>query len=295
LKHVSIFVSVLLLGVMLAACGGDADPTATVAPSPPTETPAPAAAEPTATPTVEPAEPTATEVPPTPTAEPTVEPTATATEPAATPTTPPPAPTATAEPTADTAVPTETGNGESDPVVEAALLEMLLTEEELPEEYELFFMGPVGPSDDNLEFCNEPSFSRPDDRLASVEAEYDRDPEVGPFLLQSLTAYPEEIAAEAFDYVRTVTSNCSEWEDEDGLTYRLQVIDLPDYGDESHGLSMTFEIVDGIEAEVRFSLARFGGILMAMGYIVVFDGDFDEFDAITELAVEKIEAAEFRP
>lgn len=285
--------SMVLLGVLLAACGGDdADPTATVAPLAATATVAPAEAEPTATATEEPAEPTATEVPPTPTTEPTVEPTATATEPAATPTT---AATATVEPTEDAAAPTGETDIESDPVVEAALLDMLLTEEELPEEYLEVFSGPVGVSGDGLEFCNEPSFSSPENRLASVEAEFERNPDFGPFLLQSLTAYPDDVATEAFDYVRTITSNCADWEDEDGLTYYIEVIEMPDYGDESHGLSMTFEVVEGIEAEVRFSLARFGGVLLAMGYIVVFDGDFAEFDSIVELAVDKIEAADFQP
>lgn len=303
LKKTSLLVAMLLLSVMLAACGGDdEDPTATVAPPAATATPAApgdsdddaAEDEPEPTETIAEVEPTPTVEPATPTIEPTEEPVS---EPTAEPTEEPATPTVesvpTEEPTVDTAEPTEPLDTGGDPAVEAALLDMLLAEEDLPEPYALFEVGPTARSDAGMTFCNQPSFSNPEARVAGVEAEFDRDPVEGPFILQSLTVYDGDISAEAFEYVRGVISECDEWVDEDGLTYQLEIIDVPDYGDESFGMMMTFDVPPVGEASAYFTLARFDTVLMVMGYLGLTNIDVDEFNSVTETAVEKIEAAEF--
>lgn len=308
IKTFSLLACMLLLSVMLAACAGgdDDDPTATVVPS--TATTEPAAAEDEdeeedASPTAEAAdEPTATEEPSEPTVEPTeeAEPTATEestqepTEAVSTPEvsgTMPPVATEDADGPAGTAE----ADYEPDPAVEAALMDMLLTEEEVPEEFVLVSAGPVATSNGGLTFCNEESFSRPEARLGSVEAEFEVDPQLGPFVLESLTAYDEEVAAEAFDYARDITTSCEEWTDEDGVTYQLEIIEVPDYGDDSHGLRMTFEVPGAGQAAVEITLARFGGVLLAMGFISLEGTDTTQFQEITETAIEKIEAADPLP
>lgn len=314
IKNFSLLACVLLLSVMLAACGGDDedDPTATVAA--PTATTAPSAADdetedeeeasPTAeiaeTPTEAAEEPTATatEEVATPTVEPTEEAEPTATTESAEATATPEAPaTQPAEPTEGTADPTATSEAEfePDPAVEAALLDMLLTAEDVPAEFQLVSSGPVATSNGGLTFCNAESFSRPEARLGSVEVEFEADPQMGPFVLESLTAYDADTAAEAFDYARDITMSCEEWTDEDGLTYQLETVEVPEYGDDSHGLRMTFEVPGAGLASVEFTLARFDGVLLAMGFISIEGTDTSQFQEITEAAIAKIEAADPLP
>ena len=301
LKKASILACMLLLSVMLAACGGDddEDPTATVAA--PTATTEAAAGddeedEETATATEEVAEATATEEPATPTSEPTEapDPTATtaATEPPATPTE---STEGVPEPTADAEADATPEMVESDPVAEAALMDMVVTEEELPEGWTLFQVAPSVSEGGGLTFCNAESFSRPEERLAAVDAEFERDPLQGPFLLQSLTAYPEATATEAFEVSRDITSSCEEWTDEDGIAYQLSVEERPDYGDESYGLRMTFEAPGAGAVTADFTLVRIGGLLLALGHLGVGELDNEEFTTITETVVDKMEAAEYRP
>lgn len=301
LKKASILACMLLLSVMLAACNGDdEDPTATVA-APATTTTAAAgddaeADEETATATEEVAEATATDEVSTPTSEPTEDPdptaTTAATEPAGTPTE---STGATAEPTADGQSESTPGVVNADPEAEAALLDMVVTEEELPEGWTLFQVAPSVSESGGLTFCNSESFSRPEERLAAVEAEFERDPQAGPFLLESLTAYPEETAMEAFEFSRDITSSCEEWTDEDGITYQLSVEERPDYGDESYGMRMTFEAPGAGEITADFTLVRIGGVLLALGYLGLGELDNAEFTTITETVVEKIEASDYRP
>ena len=299
-RNAAVLICVLLVSVLLAGCGGD-DPEPTVTPPPAAATATPPAVAEVETPTVEPATPTpepvsptatATGVVPTPTLESaatsTVAPTAT-TAPAATATTD----AGTADPTATEPAPLPTSGTDAD--AEAALLAMVVTEEELPEGWVLYLVGPAVSESGGLTFCNAESFSRPGERLAAVDAEFERDPIVGPFLLQNLTAYSEETAIEAFEYSREITSSCEEWTDEDGLTYQLSVEDRPDYGDDSYGLRMTFEAPGAGQIIADFTLVRVGGILLALGHLGIDELDTEEFTVIAGTVVDKIEASDFRP
>jgi hypothetical protein len=294
-RNAAVLICVLLVSVLLAGCGGD-DPEPTVTPPPAEATATPPAVAEVETPTVVPATPTTEPAPPTATAT-QVAPTATL-EPAATSTVEPtattaPVATATADPTATEPLPVPTNEPDAD--AEAALLAMVVTEDELPEGWTLFQVGPSISESGGLTFCNAESFSRPGERLAAVDAEFERDPVVGPFLLQSLTAYPEETAIEAFDYSREITSSCDEWTDEDGLTYQLSVEERPGYGDESYGLRMTFEAPGTGKIVTDFTLVRIGGLLLALGHLGIDELDTEEFTVITGTVVDKIEASDYRP
>jgi hypothetical protein len=300
-RNAAVLICVLLVSVLLAACGGD-DPDPTVTPLPAAATVTPPAVADVETATPEPAA-TSTSQAVAPTAPPTATEPAATVEPTATSTVAPVATTApvatataeavTADPTATETAPLPTSETDAD--AEEALLAMVVTEEELPEGWALFQVGPAVSESGGLTFCNAESFSRPGERLAAVEAEFERDPIVGPFLLQSLTAYPEETAIEAFEYSREITGSCEEWTDEDGLTYQLSVEDRPGYGDDSYGLRMTFDAPGAGQIIADFTLVRFGGILLALGHLGIDELDTEEFTDITGTVVARIEASDYRP
>lgn len=291
-KHVSIFACLLLLGAMLTACGGSDDPTATVVP--PTATTAPVdgdadeepttPSEPSPTATSEPAETATTEPTITPTPEPTFTPR------------PEPTPTSNALPTEDAGE--EMPDGEGDDVdemdVDAILLEMLITEADLPDEWVLYQARSAPNSVSDVVFCDASPFGGRDGRLGSVEAEFDQDPTNGPFLLQGLSAYPEDIAIEAFEHTRQVTSECTGWVEEDGSEYVVQVVDVPAMGDESLGIRMTFDVPEGM-VMADFTFVRVGGLLVVMAWLTLEDVDTGQFNEITWIAIDRVESSEFRP
>lgn len=299
-KKLTLVLCAVLLSVMLAACGGDdPDPTATP-PAAPTateaaaddaageEAPTEVAATPTeaaaaATPTEETVMPT-TEPEPTGTVAPasTVEPTATAE--AAT-----VDPTATGETTAPEPTP------EVDSEAEAALFEMALAEEDLPEGWMLTFSDVVTESELDTTFCNVDPFSSPGGRIAAVELEFEISVDEGPFLLQNLTAYPEEVSIEAMEYARTEIVSCDEWTDEFDTTYQIQDLELPAYGDESFAVLLSFEIPEAGQVPVAFAFVRVDGILISVGYIDMVEIDMQQLETIIERAVEKVEASDYRP
>lgn len=298
-KPVLIFACLLLLGVMLTACGGSDDPTATVVP--PTATTAPvddaSDEEPTApgepsstvetTPTSESAE-TATNGPvTTPTPRPTFTPR------------PEPTPTSNALPTEDAGEGEEVPDGEDvddggETDVDSILLDMLITEGDLPDEWVLYQARPAPNSVSDVTFCNAEPFDGQGERLGSVEAEFDQDPTNGPFLLQGLAAYPEAMAIEAFNHTRQVTSECSDWVDEDGTEYVVQVVDVPAMGDESLGIHMTFDVPEG-SAMADFTFVRVGGLLVVMAWLTLDEVDTAQFNEITRTAIDRVEASDFRP
>lgn len=202
---------------------------------------------------------------------------------------------ATAEATGTITDATPQATIEVDTEAEAALFEMALTEEDLPEGFTQVSIMPVTEIDQGLTFCNEEPFTTEEGRLASVEAEFEVDPEIGPFLLQNLTAYPEADSIDAMEYAQNVITGCDEWTDEDGVTYELTDLELPDYGDESFGVSLTLNIPEFGPVPASFAFVRVGGTLISLGYISIEEEGIVDFESIIETAVEKVEESDYRP
>lgn len=304
-KKASLILVALLLGVMVVACGDDDDD------ADPTATEPPAAAEATATTATDDAEATeedeatATEedaVTPTEEAAATAteelaDPTATEAEADETPTEATGAGSGTAEADATESDTEPTADATAGDVTEdeAALFEMALTEEDLPSGWTLTSSSAVTDDEVSLTFCNAEPYQSPEGRIAAIEQEFEMSPTTGPFLLQNLTAYPEEVAIEAAEYARGIIAECDEWTDEDGVTYQLSDLELPDLGDETFGMTMTFEVPGIGEVPTDFAFVRVGGVLISLGYISIDEGDDFDFEAVLEQAVEKVEESGYQP
>lgn len=289
----------LLVAVLLVACGDDDDdadtdvaPTATTAAVAATTEPETADAE--STPTEEPAdEPTATTEPQ-------------PTEPAATPTEEAietPTEEAVATPTADSTATDSDSTPEADetpasqvadPEVEAVLFEIALTEEDLPEGWTSAGMSASDETGADQGFCNAEKFAGIGERIASIDAEFEGSPDLGPFLIQNLAAYPEDLAIEAMEYVREVTSACTEWTDDEGVPYSLEVQEgYPQFGDESFVARITFEAPGVGSVPGEFVFIRVGELLSAVGYVDILEIDQAEVEELATLAAEKMQDADF--
>lgn len=296
-------ICLLLATLVLAACADDeesddATPTATAAAqATATEPSAGDGADATATPE---AEATATEEAATATTEPT-EVVATPTDDAATPTMDDATATSAADdttPTADSTADTEATPEATvfvDPEAEAALFEIALTEEDLPDGWTQISIIPLPPSSGGATFCGAEPYSSPEGRLAAVEAEFERDPNAGPFVYQNLTAYPEENAIEAMEHAQSVVASCDEWTDDDGMTYEISDLDLPDYGDDSFGIRVSLEVPGIGPVPTDLAFVRVGGILLSLGFVTIDEDARDQFEPIIEIAVEKMEDSDYRP
>jgi len=297
---------ILVIGLILTACGGDdPDPTPTSVPAPsPTATAAaneePAIddaatedddPEPATAATGTQAPPTATEELSTPTTEPTPTELATAThEP--TPTiestsTTEPEPTSSADSSGQRVLPVLPDD--ADP--EEVMLGWLLTEEMFPAGYQQVRVGSAVPPG-LFTFCGLDEFA--DDAtwnegwIAGVESEHEVDETNGPFVLQSLAAYSGDTAAEAFAYNRASADACNEWEDPWDGTIFIELIDVPDVGDGSFGVRIFIDAVDFGRVHADFFIARFGEIVMTIGYAMIDESGESDFTMIHLRAVERL-------
>lgn len=297
IKTKSWLICMLLFAVLLVACGDDDDaedvatsvPAAieTTAPSDDSEaTPTEAADEPTeeaettaTTEATEEADETATE-----------ETSATATEDTGS---------AASTPDADA---TETDSGATpeadetpasqaaDPEVEAALFEIVLAEEDLPEGWTGTGVSAANSTEADPGFCNAEPFSGISERLASIDAEFEQSPDAGPFLIQNLAAYPEDLAIEAMEYAREITADCTEWTDDEGVEYTLEPQDdYPQFGNESFVLRISFEVPGVGAVPGEFVFARVGGLLTLLGYVDIMEIDPAQVEDLANLAVEKMQ------
>lgn len=181
----------------------------------------------------------------------------------------------------------------ADPEAEARLFEVILAEEDLPEGWTQTAVGPSNDVSSNLGFCNAEPFAGIEERLAGVEAEFEQSADLGPFLLQDLTAYPEELAIQAMDYTREITTNCTEWTDDEGLAYTLAPQDqYPTFGDDSFVIRITIEVPQFGPVASDFVFARVGGTLMLMGYVDAEEIDPAAVEEVVTLAIEKMQGAE---
>lgn len=308
LKTKSWLICMLLFAVLLVACGDD-DDTEDAATSIPAvvETTAPSdAADSEGTPTAaadeptEEAEMTSTSEPTEPAVTPTEEAVATATEEAVA--------TATEDEADETPMADSTATGTdgtpeadetpaaqaADPEVEAELFEIVLAEEGLPEGWTGTGVSAANDTEADPGFCNAEPFPGISERLASIDAEFEQSPEAGPFLIQNLAAYPEDLAIEAMEYAREITSDCTEWTDDEGIAYTLEPQDgYPQFGDESFVLRITFEVPGVGEVPGEFVFARVGGLLTLLGYVDILEIDPAQVEDLANLAVEKMQDADF--
>lgn len=185
---------------------------------------------------------------------------------------------------------TATGNAEPDvdPEVQAMLLDMLLTQEEMPGDWTLTSSGPGEDDGSETAFCDVPDFPLKDTRLGDAEAEFERDPSVGPFLIQQITAFPENVVLDAMAYARE-TLSCSEWTDEEtGYVFTVDPAYDPEIGDESVAVSFTLEIRDAGAADGEVFFVRVGNVVMAVTAIWVEPPGPGEVSTITRVGTEKI-------
>ncbi len=181
----------------------------------------------------------------------------------------------------------------ADPAVEAALFEIVLATEDLPTVWTEVRTSASYDVQTDLGLCNAEPYEGIEDRLASVEAEFEQDPTEGPFLIHDVTAYPEDQAIEAMEYAREITADCTEWTDEEGVTYTLEPQDdYPQFGDESFVLRITFEVPGIGPVPGEFVFIRVDGLLTFIGYVGLSEVDTAEVTDIAEIAVEKMENAD---
>lgn len=284
--HPSRLASLLLVGILLVACGGgDSDPTPTTAPATPTTVRATA----TATETGPEGSPTTADDTEAPDAVSTIAPTATR-GPVTTPT---PRPTFTPHPE-----PTPTSNTDApgDPTgIESILMGLLLTEDDLEEGWVYITSGPTGDAVGGVSFCAAEPFNSQGQKLGGVEAEFDWHPQNGPFLLQAVMAYPEEVAQEAFAYNRSVMQECDSWIEDDGTEISLEFVDAPELGDETMRIRLTFHITEVDTAVADFNFVRTGGFILVTAWLTLDDVDTEQFNTINRTAFDRIEASEYRP
>lgn len=178
---------------------------------------------------------------------------------------------------------------------ETALMDMLLTVEDLPEGWSLIGAGPDEPNVGGQTFCGLDQFSRPEAVAGIVEAEFAVDPNMGPLLLQRITAYPEDVAIEAFEHGRGVLDACTEWTDEDGTTFRISRVEVEPLGDESMGITIAYDVEGFATIYGNYYLSRIGGILVIINHLGVGELPFEEIMPFATTAIERIQSADFQP
>jgi hypothetical protein len=275
LRHLALFLCLVLFASLVAACGDDDDDTDNA-------TPTAANVAPTATTSDEP-EATATE--PEATATTATSPTASAG--AATETTDKATPTeAAVEPTESSGSPTATALTPD----EQAIMAVLLSPNDLPGEWnELRREVPADDEEDNPGFCGSGEFPRADEKIAQVEVEMQAGDNAR-FILQNLTEFEEETAVEAMAFARDSFS-CSEFTDEDGTTIRVEPADAEDLGDESFAMKVTFPVSDAGELAGDIYFVRIGGLISIATVLEVGSYDPDMTAQVAEIATDKMSDA----
>lgn len=195
-----------------------------------------------------------------------------------------PRPTATSRPTA-----TPTPSPTPTPVVTVSDLERaLLTTADLPGNWSESGVVDLG-ADEQDSICDQPGPDTVFEPLARAEVQFQQS-DLGPFVLQNLSAYRSEAeAGRVMDYLREATS-CSEWEDErNDRSWDVSSLRFPVKGDDTFGI------------ELRTSLAfigsaRFQGIFVQSGsYIVLLahgalgDVDIQTTEEYVDLALDELD------
>jgi hypothetical protein len=284
LRRTPLLLVVLLLASMLAACGGgDADPTATTAPSA-AATPTAAAATPTSPPAASEASPTA------PAASPTVVATATPTEAAS----PAPAPTRLI-PTPTPQPPASTPTAPVAEWDEQSLLELAHVQpEELRGAWSLdgaFIPSAVEEGEGSV--CNVAPFEQRETRLARLRAELSEGA-IPAFIIHDLAAFPVDIAPEAMAYAQESAASCTEWTNSEGQTFTVAPLDDPQLGDESFAVRISFT-TQGTDFDSDWYFVRVEGFVMSLTYVTAAGGDIAPGMYAAQLAAAKLTAVAESP
>lgn len=182
-------------------------------------------------------------------------------------------PSATSTPTrVPEATPTPRPSPTSTPVaapnpVESALLAMLPSADGLPAGWSLVSSGPVRGRQAGMLLCGVDPFPGASQKLAQVEAEYQRDDaRATASIIQGIVAFPEPTAIAAMAWARE-TITCQQWTDADGTSIVLGHFEDAGLGDES--LTTTLEVAMGGGPRVagRWYVVRKGGLIATIAYL----------------------------
>ena len=177
-----------------------------------------------------------------------------------------------------------------DPEVQAILLDMLLTQDEVPGEWTLTSSGPGEEDDRETAFCNVPDFPAKDTRYGDAEAVFEIDPSNGPFVTQQISAFPEDVVLDAMAYVRE-TLSCSEWTDEEtGFVFTVNPAYDPEIGEESVAVSFTLEVPGGVTGAGEAFFVRVGNYVMTVTAISLEPMGPGKVLTFAQTGTDKIEA-----
>lgn len=211
--------------------------------------------------------------------------------PTATPTSPAATRTATRAPEATpTPRPSPTPTAVPDPsAVESALLAMLPAGDSLPAGWSLVSSGPVRGRSGGTLLCGVDPFPGASEKMAEVEAEYQRDdPTAAASVLQDVVSFPEPVAIEAMAWARQ-TITCREWTDEDGTAVTLAPFEDAGIGDESLATTFTVTSGGGDRVDGRWFLVRRGGLIATIAYLGSDATTPGVSEAVTAAAVQLLD------
>lgn len=279
IRFLSLFACFALFTVLVAACGDDDDGESDASPTTSSSTAA------TSAPT-EGAEATAT----TPATTPTTAASPTSADSASEPTKPASLATPTA-PSEDTADPTEVSGSPTATSLtedEQALMDVLLTPNDLPGEWNEESRT-VPEDDDDPGFCDSGEFPRADEQIAQVEVEMQSGDNTS-FILQNLTEFEEDVAVEAMEFARS-SFTCSEFTDDEGTVFTIEPADTPELGDESFGIKVGFPVAGAGELQGDFVFVRVAGLISIVTVLEFDNYDPERTAQVAEIAADKMSVA----
>ncbi|HUG16896.1 MAG TPA: hypothetical protein VMM78_17950 [Thermomicrobiales bacterium] len=138
--------------------------------------------------------------------------------------------------------------------------------------------------------CGLDLFTERFESLEELQNEFVVDRNVGPFLWQSISTFPDaDAATDAMEHIRDTVS-CAEFLDNTGNTW--QVLDYPELGvgDEAHAALVSIDDSVIGSAQGEFVFVRVGEQITVIVYVVVQETlDHGRVAGITEMAVREIE------
>jgi len=190
----------------------------------------------------------------------------------------------TTNPTVETGSPTASALTED----EQALIDVLLSPSDLPNEW-IEQSRSVPEDSDDLGFCNSGDFPRKDEQIAQVEVEM-QSSDSASSLLQNLTEFEEDVAIEAMTFVRDAYS-CTEFTDDDGTVISVAPADIDELGDETFGVTVSFQFADESDIQTDFIFVRVAGLISIVTVLELNNYDPARTFQVAEIAVDKMRTA----
>ena len=151
--------------------------------------------------------------------------------------------------------------------VESVLLSMLPASDGLPPGWSRVSAGTIRDRSGATLLCGVDPFPNAGQRVAEVEAEYQRnDPTAPASILQSIVAFTESTAVEAMGWARQ-TITCHQWTAADGTTIVLDGFEDAGLGEESLTTALDVTAADGTRVTGRWFLVRKGGLIATIAYL----------------------------